>query len=1013
MTFFAALAGLVVRFRWLVIGGWLIALAAATVALPSLSSEVNSDPSLFLAGSAPSVEAASLGAPLLGSRTTSRITIVAAASSGTLTRADEDAIVREGRLAKQVSGVQSVRLVALSPAGNAVQLTATVGRDTADVAGLKPVVDALEATFPQAGAPPGLQLQLAGQVATNAANNKSASKAMGRITLFSILFIIMLLLVVLRSPVAVLVTFVPSAVALLVSERFIAGLGRHGLQISSITQTLLIVLLLGAGTDYGLFLVYRFREELRGGRQPHDAVVTAFARVGESITASAGTVILALLTLLFGSFGLYHDLGVPLALGIAVMLLAGLTLLPALLAVTAGVMFPGTLAAGSAGTGHDGRWGRVAARAVRRPAAVLGIGVLVFAALALAATNYRTASLDRSTTAPAGSDAAVGNAILAADFPQSSASPSDLILRYAAPVWTHPQELATAARLLQSSGLFTGLAAPLDPNGTTLSPAVYAALHAALGDPRSLPLTEPAVAAAKIPASLYNAYRATAQYVSADGRTVRFAAGLRAGQQQSTAAMNATPAVRAAVAGAATASGATASGVAGQAAALYDVSSTASGDMVLIIPLAVLAIALLLALVLRSLVAPLYLVVTIGASYLAALGLTTFLVITLGGQDGLVFILPFLMFVFLLALGEDYNILIMTRIREEARTLPLKDAVVRAIGRTGPTVTSAGLILAGTFGVFALAGGDVMNGQLQAIGLGLALGVLLDTFGVRTLLVPSIVVLLGRWNWWPSRLSRGDGPAGQPAAQGDQAGDLLPEISDTGPLRAPEVGDGAERGRRDWRRIRAQPGVGALQCLGVEHDGQVPAGGRLGAGRIRGVVGRELPFHRDQVDGLVGVACVVAWGGRGQGLGVRRGDDGDPFGVLVPVALRSLLGDRQQPLLGRGRDGRGRASGSGAPGQRHQDGAGDRASHRRQQQFPAAGRHQAGRHPGGQYQAAGHRNLPAQCRQRHNLDGADRETVASLAITARSKILTGSPLPRLTLAADGTVTAMRHQRTKR
>ncbi len=116
-----------------------------------------------------------------------------------------------------------------------------------------------------------------------------------------------------------------------------------------------------------------------------------------------------------------------------------------------------------------------------------------------------------------------------------------------------------------------------------------------------------------------------------------------------------------------------------------------------------MAIAILLGLVLRSLVAPVYLVITIAASYLAALGLTTFLVIILGGQDGLVFILPFLMFVFLLALGEDYNILIMTRIREEAAVLPLREAVIRAIGRTGPTVTSAGLILAGTFGVFAVA----------------------------------------------------------------------------------------------------------------------------------------------------------------------------------------------------------------------------------------------------------------------------------------------------------------------
>ena len=762
MRFFAALAAWVVRFRLLVIASWAAALAAAMVALPSLGSQVNSDPSLFLSGGARSVQAAALGAPLLGSRATSKVTIVAATGSG-LTSADVAAVEREARLARQVPGVQSVRYVAESPGGNAVQLAATVSRDTSDVAGLKPVITAIAGTFPQAGALPGLQLHLAGQAATNAANNASANKAMGRIGMLSVVLIIVLLLVVLRSPVAALITFVPAVVALLVSQRFIAGLGAHGLQVSSVTQTLLIVLMLGAGTDYGLFLVYRFREELRAGTTPRQAVERALARVGESITGSAGTVILALLTLLLAGFGLYHDLAVPLALGVAVMLLAGLTLLPALLAVSASVVFPGRTAGTAPGTrsaDHPGLWGRVAARAVRRPVAVLCAGVAIFAALALAATADKTASLDRSAAAPAGSDAAAGNAILASDFPQSSASPSDLVLRYAAPVWEHPADLTAAAAVLGKSGLFAGavLAGPLDPNGTTLTPAGYTGLHAALGDPRQLPLTEPAAAAGKIPASLYNAYRAIAQYVASDGLTVRFAAGLRAGPQQSTAAMNATPAVRAALTAAATASGAAGDGVAGQAAALYDVSTTADSDMVRIIPVAVVAIAILLGLVLRSLVAPVYLVATIAASYLAALGLTTFLVITLGGQDGLVFLLPFLMFVFLLALGEDYNILIMTRIREEARTLPLREAVVRAIGMTGPTVTSAGLILAGTFGVFAAAGGGVMDGQLQSIGLGLALGVLLDTFGVRTLLVPSIVVLLGRWNWWPSRLAKSPEP---------------------------------------------------------------------------------------------------------------------------------------------------------------------------------------------------------------------------------------------------------------
>jgi hypothetical protein len=160
----------------------------------------------------------------------------------------------------------------------------------------------------------------------------------------------------------------------------------------------------------------------------------------------------------------------------------------------------------------------------------------------------------------------------------------------------------------------------------------------------------------------------------------------------------------------------------------------------------------------RSLVAPLYLIVSVVLSYFAALGLTVLVFVKIAGQPGLTFILPFLLFVFLLALGEDYNVLVMTRIREECHHLPLRDAVGRALNVTGTTVTSAGLVLAGTFGVLAVVGAHSAGSQnvrtIVNVGVGLALGVLMDTFGVRTLLVPSAVVLIGRWNWWPSRLSR-------------------------------------------------------------------------------------------------------------------------------------------------------------------------------------------------------------------------------------------------------------------
>jgi RND superfamily putative drug exporter len=277
----------------------------------------------------------------------------------------------------------------------------------------------------------------------------------------------------------------------------------------------------------------------------------------------------------------------------------------------------------------------------------------------------------------------------------------------------------------------------------------------------------------------YNAYRASGSFVSADGRTVQFLATLTAGDQASTAAMNATPAVRAAVTAARHRSGATASGLAGQAAGVYDVSTAAGHDLEVIIPVAALAIAILLGLVLRSLIAPLYLIVSVVLSYLAALGLSTVVDIDLGGQSGVTFLLPFLLFVFLLALGEDYNILVMTRIREEARELPLREAIVKAIGATGTTVSSAGLILAGTFGVFAVVGGGgAAGGQLRVIGLGLGVGILLDTFVVRTLLVPSAVVLIGRWNWWPSALGRGGARQPVPAVPGAPGAPGSPGVPD-------------------------------------------------------------------------------------------------------------------------------------------------------------------------------------------------------------------------------------------
>lgn len=757
--FFERLARTVVRYRWLVLAGWVLVALVAVKTLPSMTSEVNNDNSQFLPASAPSQRAAELAAPLLGQTTTqSQILVVASTTSGQLTGADQQVIGRELALARAVPKVAKVQVAKVSPNDRAVEILVSAKVAPSDVQDQRTVVDDLQATFGRLGPTGNLQFHLAGPVATNVANQKSSDKTGNRIQGLSFLLVIVLLLIIFRAPLAAIVTLLTPGFALITSYRFIGGLGAHGVKISEITDILLIVLLLGAGTDYGLFLVFRVREALRAGQGPKEAVEHALVRVGESISASAGTVILALLSLLLATFGIYRDLGLPLAVGMGVMLLAGLTLLPALLAIFGRAAFWPSRT-GPVSDERRGWWGRVAARLVQRPAATLGIGVVVFLGLASTALGYHSAGFGGAVSAPKGSDAAQGNAILASDFPHASANPANLVLRYPAPIWQDPSRLVSAERVLERSGLFSTLAGPLDPNGTPLSPATYAHLHAELGNPATLPTLEPANLA--VPRSLYDAYRATALFVSPQGTVVQFEASLRAGGQQTTAAMDATPRVRAVLAQAARVSGATANGVAGEAASLYDVSSASNHDLVHIVPVAVVAIGILLALVLRSLVAPLYLIVSVVLSYLAALGVSTLAFIDIGGQKGLTFILPFLMFIFLLALGEDYNILVMTRIREEAHHLSLREAVVKAVSRTGTTVTSAGVILGGTFAVFGIFGGGGSNGsQLRAIGFGLAAGILMDTFVVRTLLVPSAAILLGRLNWWPSSLAdRSPGPS--------------------------------------------------------------------------------------------------------------------------------------------------------------------------------------------------------------------------------------------------------------
>jgi putative drug exporter of the RND superfamily len=647
--------------------------------------------------------------------------------------------------------VVRVRDLGRSPDSQAAQLQVlsnTSGAGTGN--GLTNLVKNMRATISRDVPPSGLSVHLAGAVAINVDQQQKSGNTDQEIQLLSILFIVALLLLVFRALLAPLVTLIPALFAVLISGPLVAEAAQHGLKVSPLAQILLIVLVLGAGTDYGLFLVFRVRENLRAGHDRRQAVVMSVERVGESITFSAGTVIAALLSLLAATFEFYSTLGIPLAIGIGVMLLAGLTLQPALLAIFGRAVFWPSKT--QAGTGKTGVWSRVAANVVGHPAATLAAGVVFFGGLAIAVSANTPAGFGGNTNPPPGSDSAAGGAILSAHFPSTSSNPTSIIYRLSQPAWTDPQPLAAAQRQLAASGLFTGITGPLNPNGGQLTPAQFTGLHSLLGAPQSLPPTPPA--GSTVPPIAYQLYRAEALYVSPDGRTVAFETGLKAGDASTTAAMNAVPSVRTEAATVMRSIGAVDYAVGGQAPAIYDISSISNSDLAHVIPIAIVVIGILLALVMRSLVAPLYLIASVALSYLAALGLSVLLFVEIAGDGGLVFFLPFLMFIFLLALGEDYNILVMSRIREEAQLYPLRDAVHRALIATGTTVTSAGLVLGGTFSVFAIVGAQQGSNQFRDVGAGLALGVLMDTFLVRTLLVPSTVVLLGRWNWWPSKLSR-------------------------------------------------------------------------------------------------------------------------------------------------------------------------------------------------------------------------------------------------------------------
>ncbi len=443
---------------------------------------------------------------------------------------------------------------------------------------------------------------------------------------------------------------------------------------------LLLVLVFGAGTDYSLLLVHRYREELQNGKPPQLALPTALAESAPAIAASAGTVIAAMLVLLVADLQSTHWLGPILAIGIAVMLGAAFTLLPALLSLLGERAF--WPAAGAASHAGRSRWNGVAELVRRRSRPIV---LLVGAGLVLLAlgnlTHHGTIGFGQGETRPTSSSR--GTAVLNEHFPPGIGSPLTAVVK--------AEDVGAVVEGMKSLGAVK-LAVPVPPTGGADETVVVVILR---GNPYS------GEAAAAV-----------------EGIRERLHAIAPGGLLGGIPAEN------------------------------YDIEQTNAHDTRLIVPLVLLVVGLILALVLRALVAPAYLILTVVLSFAATLGLCTFAFSELS-SEGIAFNLVLLSFLFLVALGVDYNIFLMARAREESATRGTREGTLVALVNTGGVVTGAGLILAGTFATLTL----LPLEELVQIGATVAIGVLLDTFVVRALLIPAITYRLGERTWWPSRVA--------------------------------------------------------------------------------------------------------------------------------------------------------------------------------------------------------------------------------------------------------------------
>jgi len=538
-----------------------------------------------------------------------------------------------------------------------------------------------------------------------------------RVTLVTVLLVLVLLLIIYRSPVLAIVPLIVIGTALTLAQSLAAMLSQQfDLPLNGQVTAIMSVLVFGAGTNYALFIVSRYREELVLNPDKWSAMRTTMSHVGPSIAGSAGTTMVAMFALTFASFGSFRSLGPMLALAIFVVLLSGLLVMPAVIAMLGRLAFWPRPLIQQSSVGTDGLWHKVGRYVSRKPKTVFVVTMVAIVVGTLPSWSI-TPSFNFIDGFPDDAESKRGYELLTNSFPPGQLAPTQVLVSVEqGNVLGEFVELEKVSQSLANIDGIISVTGPTRPTGVPVSEAQAAVF----GNQR---------------------------FVSPDGTTARI--DLVFGDDPyDQPALTRIDTIRTAVAQSPLSS---VPGsqilVGGESAVQADTKASIDADITWLAPVSLLAIFGVLVVLLRSIVAPLYLVFSVIVSFGATFGISVFIFQEVFGHTGVAYSNGVWMFIFLVALGADYNIFVMSRIREAVRNEGIRDGIATAVGRTGGVVTSAGIILAGTFAVLT----TLPLRDIFQLGFAVMLGVLIDTFVVRALLVPSMAALLGNLSWWPRR----------------------------------------------------------------------------------------------------------------------------------------------------------------------------------------------------------------------------------------------------------------------